>query len=200
MIGARLRVPAIVGLILAGVIAGPAGVGVMTSQEDVDVMAEIGVALLLFTAGLEFSLEELRRMWRTIIPGGVVQVALTIAITGAIVWLIAGGPFSRIWVIGLFVAISSTAVVLKELARRNQLHAPHGRLTIGVLLLQDLVVIAVLATVPALLGQSTGGQGVLASLLRLAVVAGGVLLIGRVLLPRLLRTAAELSREAFALS
>ena len=63
MIGARLRVPTIVALIAAGVIAGPAGVGIMTSQEDVDLLAEIGVALLLFTAGLEFSLDDLRRFY-----------------------------------------------------------------------------------------------------------------------------------------
>ena len=74
MVGARLRVPSIVALIAAGVIAGPRGVGLMTSQEDVDLLAEIGVALLLFTAGLEFSLDELRRTWRTIVPGGLAQV------------------------------------------------------------------------------------------------------------------------------
>ena len=74
MLGARLRVPSIVALIVAGVIAGPAGVGLMKSQEDVDLLAEVGVALLLFTAGLEFSLSDLRRTWRSIVPGGLAQV------------------------------------------------------------------------------------------------------------------------------
>ena len=201
LIAARLRVPSIVALIVAGVIAGPAGIALMTSQEDVDLMAEIGVALLLFTAGLEFSLNDLRRMWRTILPGGLAQVALTAAVTGTVVLLAAGGSMTRVAVVGLFVALSSTAVVLKELARKNYLHTPHGRLTIGVLLLQDLVVIAVLAAAPALLsgeGQAQGNIG--AALLKLAIVGGGVLLLGRVLLPRLLRIAAALSREAFALS
>ncbi|MGH9174122.1 MAG: cation:proton antiporter, partial [Vicinamibacterales bacterium] len=173
----------------------------MTSQEDVDLMAEIGVALLLFTAGLEFSLSELRRLWRSIVPGGLAQVALTVAVTGTAIALVAGGSMTRVAVIGLFVALSSTAVVLKELARKNQVHTPHGRLAIGVLLLQDLVVIAVLAAAPALLTGSGEAQGSIgAALLKLALVGGGVLLLGRVLLPRLLQVAAALSREAFALS
>jgi CPA2 family monovalent cation:H+ antiporter-2 len=106
-------------------------------------------------------------------------------------------------VVGLFVALSSTAVVLKELSRRNLLHSPHGRLAIGVLLLQDVVIIAVLASAPTLLGNgahATDQTGVGAVLFNLAAVAGGVLLIGRVLLPWLLRVAASMSREAFSLA
>jgi CPA2 family monovalent cation:H+ antiporter-2 len=204
MLGARLGVPSIVSLIIAGVIAGPSGLGLVTSQQNVDVMAEVGVALLLFTAGMEFSLAELRRMWKSIVPGGIAQVALTMAVTGALIALIFGGSITRIIVVGLFVALSSTAVVLKELARKNLLHAPYGRLSIGVLLLQDVVVIAVLASAPTLLGSAGahgGGQaGLGAALLNLAVVGGGVLLLGRVILPWLLRLAASLSREAFSLS
>src|SRR5687767_2295169 len=200
MIGGRVGVPSIVALILAGVIAGPSGAGLMTSQADVDLMAEIGVALLLFTAGLEFSLDELRRMWRAIVPAGLAQVALTIAVAGGAVMLFAGGRMTRAWIIGLFVALSSTAVVLKELARRNQLHSPHGRLTVGVLLLQDLVVIAVLAAAPTLLGLGPARGGVGAALFNLTIVGGGVLLLGRVVLPRLLRAAASVSGEVFSLA
>jgi CPA2 family monovalent cation:H+ antiporter-2 len=200
MVGARLRVPSIVALIIAGVIAGPAGIGLMKSQEDVDLLAEIGVALLLFTAGLEFSLNELRRSWRSLLSGGLAQVFLTVVAIGGLIALTAGGPFTRLWIVGLFVALSSTAVVLKELARHNQLHSPHGKITVGVLLLQDFVVIAILATVPTFLGQGLARGGVASSLVNLLVVSGTILLIGRVLLPRLLRTAAALSREAFALS
>jgi CPA2 family monovalent cation:H+ antiporter-2 len=201
LLTARLRVPSIVALIGAGMIAGPAGVAVVTSMENVDVMAEIGVALLLFTAGLEFSLGELRRVWRSILPGGLAQVAFTVAGTGAVVALAAGGPATRLVAVGLFVALSSTAVVLKELARRNQLHSPHGKLTVGVLLLQDLVIIAVLASAPTLLGGQQGTDGsVLTVLLRLSLVSGSFLLIGRGVLPWLLRTAGSLSREVFSMA
>jgi monovalent cation:H+ antiporter-2, CPA2 family len=205
MVAARAGVPSIVALIVAGVVAGPSGLRLVTSQENVDILAEIGVALLLFTAGMEFSLKELRRMWRSIVPGGLAQVAFTMALTGGAIALVFGGSVARIAIVGLFVALSSTAVVLKELARKNLLHSPYGRLAVGVLLLQDIVVIAVLASVPTLLGSGGGAHGnggghLGAVLLNLAVVSGGVLLIGRVLLPWLLRLAASLSREAFSLS
>jgi CPA2 family monovalent cation:H+ antiporter-2 len=203
MIAARLRVPSIVALIAAGVLAGPSGLGLVTSQDNVDVMAEIGVALLLFTAGMEFSLNDLRRTWKRIIPGGLVQVALTTAVAGGVVAVMFGGSLTRMVVIGLFVAISSTAVVLKELARRNMLHSPYGGLSVGVLLLQDLVVIAVLASTPALFGGDAPNEGqgnIAGALFNIAVAVGGVLLLGRVVLPWLLRVAASLSREAFSLS
>ena len=204
LVAARLRLPSIVALIVAGVIAGPGGFGLVRSQANVDLMAEVGVALLLFTAGLEFSLTELRRVWRRIIPGGLAQVALTVIAAGGVVAVVFGGSLTRIAVVGLFVALSSTAVVLKELSRRNLLHSPHGRLAIGVLLLQDLIIIAVLASAPTLLGSgsahSSDRAGLGAVLLNLAVVAGGVLLLGRVLLPWLLRVAASMSREAFSLA
>jgi CPA2 family monovalent cation:H+ antiporter-2 len=205
MLAARLGVPSIVALIAAGVVAGPSGLGFVTSQQNVDVMAEIGVALLLFTAGLEFSLNELRRLWKSIGPCGIAQVALTMALAGGVVALFFGGSITRIVVVGLFVALSSTAVVLKELARKNLLHSPYGRLSIGVLLLQDIVVIAVLASAPTLLGGGSPAHGAAQStlggaLLNLALVGGGVLVLGRFILPWLLRLAASLSREAFALS
>ena len=97
-------------------------------------------------------------------------------------------------------ALSSTAVVLKELARRNQLHSPHGKITVGVLLLQDFVVIAILARPCRRCSGSLGRGSVASWLLNLFMVSATVLLIGRVLLPWLLRAAAALSREAFALS
>lgn len=203
MATARLGVPSIVALIAAGVVAGPHGFGLVTSQANVDVMAEVGVALLLFTAGLEFSLNDLRRLWRSIVPSGLVQVGLTMVVTGALVAAMFRGTWLRLVVVGFFVALSSTAVVLKELTRKNLLHSPYGQLSVGVLLLQDLVVIAVLASAPTLIGSDAAHapmqRNIGAALLNVVVVGGGVLLLGRVVLPWLLRLASSLSREAFAM-
>ncbi len=199
LLSSRLRVPSIVALIAAGIIAGPSGARLVTTQSNVDLMAEIGVALLLFTAGLELSLTELRRVWRSVLPAGLAQVALTTLAVAALVVLAPGGSGANAALIGLAVALSSTAVVLKELAFHNHLHAPHGRLAMGVLLLQDLVVIAVLALSPALLGaQAAGSVG--AAVGKLLLSAAGVVLIGRVLLPWLLRRASDISKEVFSLA
>lgn len=202
IVAARFRVPSIVALIGAGVLAGPRGFGLVTSIENVDIMAELGVALLLFTAGLEFSFDDLRRTWRRIVPAGLAQVGATVAVAGAVVAFAFGGSLTRAAVVGLFFALSSTAVVLKELARRNQLHSPAGQLALGVLLLQDIIVIVVLASTPTLFGGANASRGGSTgeTLLTLAAVGAGVLLLGRVLLPPLLRMTSSLSREAFVVS
>ena len=135
---AQARVPTVVALMVAGVIAGPSVLGVFKTPEEVEMLAELGVVLLLFTVGLDFSLAAMRQIWRTILVAGTLQIAGTAAVVALFLVLIgqAGLPLGIF--IGLFVALSSTAIVLKGLVERNRLSAPHGRLTVGILLLQDL--------------------------------------------------------------
>lgn len=199
VITARLRVPSIVALIAAGVLAGPSSLGLVADQHDVETLSEIGVALLLFMAGLDFSIGELRRVWRSVLIGGIGQVAITMAIVGGIVAFVAAGSFPHLFVIGLFVALSSTAIVLNELNRLNHAHAPHGRLAIGVLLLQDLIVICVLVFSPMIFGTAMA-ENPAVGLVRLAAVLGGVFLVSRVALPLLLRVVSRVSREAFSVA
>src|SRR5215203_4006118 len=145
----RLRVPPIVALIVSGIITGPAGLRVVRTQADVEVLAEIGIALLLFTAGLDFSVTGLRRTWGRVVFGGAAQMILTAAVVMAVAVALGESGVRRLVVLGVFVALSSTAIVIKELTRHNQAHSPHGQLAIGVLLLQDLAVI-VRMVLPAL--------------------------------------------------
>lgn len=196
---ARLRIPAIVALMIAGVVSGPTGAGVISSTEDVEMLAELGVVLLLFTVGLDFSLTAVRQIWRTILASGLLQIAGTAAIIALVVGA-AGAATALAVFIGLFVALSSTAIVLKGLAERNELTAPHGRLSVGILLLQDLAIVVLLLLVPILSGQtpvSAAPMALLRAVLAIAAVAGA----SRVLLPPLLRlVTASGRREAFPLA
>jgi CPA2 family monovalent cation:H+ antiporter-2 len=197
---ARLRVPPIVALIATGAIAGPAGIRIVRTQEDVQVLAEIGIVLLLFTVGLDFSLSDFRRMWQRVVGAGLLQIGGTAAVV-ALMLVAATDRAARVSVfIGLFVALSSTAIVLKELGSRNQLDAPHGRLVVGVLLLQDLCVVALLLLVPLLSGQTSLGAVPMVigrAILAIAVVIG----VSRFALPILLGAVARSGRrEAFSLA
>jgi CPA2 family monovalent cation:H+ antiporter-2 len=197
---ARLRVPAIVALMLAGIVAGPRAIGIISTSEEVETLAELGIVFLLFTVGLDFSLAAVRQIWRTILLAGALQIAGTAAVI-AIVLAIGGDVNAPLAIfIGLFVALSSTAIVLKGLAERNELSSPHGRLTIGILLLQDLAIVVLLLLVPILSGRTplTAVPFALGrALLAIAAVAGG----SRLLLPPLLRlVTASGRREAFPIA
>jgi K+:H+ antiporter len=200
VVARRLGVPGIVALVATGIITGPSGLGAVETKSEVDLLAEIGIALLLFMAGLDFSIAGLRQMWRGVVIGGTAQVVITATIAAGVALFFGSPSSARLTVVGLFIALSSTAIVIRELTLRNQADAPHGRLAVGILLLQDLIVIAFLVVSPAIFGQTSGGEGAGAILLRLAAVLLGVFLVGRVALPALLRIVSSTGRDAFSLS
>jgi CPA2 family monovalent cation:H+ antiporter-2 len=194
---ARARVPAIVAMMVAGVVAGPSGLGVISVPEDVEMLAELGIVLLLFTVGLDFSLAAVREIWRTIVAAGTLQMLGTAAAVGALVPLIVTAPLRLSLFVGLFVALSSTAIVIKGLAERNELSAPHGRLTVGILLLQDLAIVVLLLLVPILSGQ-TPLSAVPVALGKALLAIAAVAAVSRFVLPTLLRAVtASGRREAF---
>jgi CPA2 family monovalent cation:H+ antiporter-2 len=196
----RLRIPPIVSFIIAGTIAGPSGVGIVHREEDVNLLADLGIVLLLFTVGLEFSLNEIQRIWRAVLFGGSLQMGVTAAIIMLIVFLGGEGSWRLGLFVGLFVALSSTAIVLRELSARNQLDAPHGRLMVGLLLFQDICIVALLLLVPILSGR-TAMSGVPMVLLRAAAAIGAVAIVSRLVLPLLFTVVARSGRrEAFPLA
>ena len=197
---ARLRIPPVVALIATGAIAGPGGIRIVRTQEDVQLLAEIGIVLLLFTVGLDFSLGDFRRVWRRVVGAGVLQIGVTAAVVVAVVVAATDRPLPLAVFAGLFVALSSTAIVVKELSGRNQLDAPHGRLVVGILLIQDLCVVALLLLVPILSGQTPLNAVPLAIGRALGAMAI-VFLVSRFALPLLLGTVARSGRrEAFSLA
>ncbi len=197
---ARVRVPPIVAFIIAGAVAGPTGIGIVKTQEEVNVLADLGIVLLLFTVGLEFSLTEIQRIWKAVVFGGSLQIMGTAALLMLLLFATVREPWRVSLFIGLFVALSSTAIVLRELSSRNQLDAPHGRLMVGVLLFQDLAIVGLLLLVPILSGR-TPLSGVPLVLLRAAAAIGAVAVVSRLVLPVLFRLVAQSGRrEAFPLA
>ncbi len=199
---ARLRLPTVAGLLAAGALIGPFGGGLITSVHDIEMLAEVGVVLLLFTIGLEFSLARLRTIFRRVALGGVLQVGLTFGVTVAVAR--AAGSSAGVSVFfGFIVALSSTAIVLRTLAERSELDAPHGRFIVGTLLFQDLCVVPMMLVVPLLAADIEGGASgpIVIALGKAAAVVVATVVIARVLVPRLLTWVdASRSREVFLLA
>ena len=195
----RFGVPPIIALIAAGALSGPSGLRVIETPEEVDQLAEIGIILLLFTVGLEFPMRELRRIWRQVLLGGALQVGGTAAVMGGIAWFSGIPPRAAVF-IGLFLALSSTAIVLKELGRHNRLDSPPGRITTGVLLFQDLAVVLLLLAAPILAG-AVEMSAVPLVLFRAGLAFVAILGVGWLVLPALFRLVTACGqREAFPLA
>ncbi len=153
----RLRLPAVAGLLLAGAVLGPYGAGAVHSVEAIEVLSELGVVLLLFTIGLEFSLARLRNIFAQVALGGLLQLGLTFLATFGVA-LAVGLTTEEAVVMGFVFGLSSTAIVLRGLTERRELDAPHGRFIVGTLILQDLAVVPMVLIVPVL-GAGAGGEG-----------------------------------------
>ncbi len=196
----RLKIVPIVGFLVAGVLIGPFGLGVVQDQALVNATAEIGVILLLFTIGVEFSLQKLASIRRFIVLGGGLQVAATVALV-SLVLLAFGVDWKAGVYTGCLVALSSTAIVLKLLSDRGQMDSPAGRISLGILILQDLSIVVMVLLVPLLgVGEASAGSVALALLEAVAIIAL-VLVLGSRLVPRALDwIARERSQELFLLA
>src|SRR5690349_9374836 len=177
----KLKLPTVAGLLAAGALLGPYGLKLATSVHAIEVLAEVGVVLLLFSIGLEFSLARLRSIFRQVAVGGVVQVGLTTAVTAGVAVAL-GQPLGAGVFYGFVFALSSTAIVLRALAERQELDAPHGRFIVGTLIFQDLCVVPMVLIVP-LLGASTPA-GEAASNIGLAMAKATVVVVAVVAVAR----------------
>ena len=197
----RLKVPAIVGFIITGVMAGPYGFALVKSVSDVRELAEIGVMFLLFTIGIEFSLKRVFQAKRLVLMGGALQVSITILLSFLIARML-GQPAGRAVFIGFIVSLSSTAIVLKIMQERAELDSPHGVITLGILIFQDVIVVAMLLTAPLLAGTSGGtGRPFLMVILKGIIIIALVIISARWVVPRMLYLVARTkSRELFLLS
>lgn len=197
----RMRLPVILGFLLTGILAGPHGLALIKSVHEVEVLAEIGVVLLLFTIGIEFSLKSLLRIARSVFLGGALQVALTTLAVFLIARAVGQGAREAIF-FGFLVSLSSTAMVLKLLQDRAEVDGPHGQTGLAILVFQDLAIVPMMLLTPFL--ALTEGE-VAGPLLALLGKGAGIVLLAvlgaRFAVPWLLdRVTRTKSREVFVLT
>lgn len=190
----KIKLVPIVGFLIAGVVIGPNALGLVQDQELVDMLAEIGIILLLFTIGIEFSLEKLARIRSAIFIGGGLQVVLTVASVVGIFLLL-----NINWKIGVYtgflVALSSTAIILGLLSEQNKTDTPTGRLSLAVLIFQDFAIIAMVLLVPLLSGESGSTTDILLVLGKAILLIIGIVLLARKIVPWILDKVAQTRRQ-----
>jgi len=195
----RLKLPSIAGFILSGVIVGPQGLGLINDIHQIELLAEIGVALLLFGIGLELSLEKLKRLWKLILTGGLLQVGLTVLATIAVAKLFGVAIQSAVF-IGFLVALSSTAIVMRGLDQRGEIDTPHGRLAVGILVFQDFSVVPMMLAIPMLTGSDVSLGALVMTAFKAIGLIVAVLLAAIFVVPRILDLVAKTrQRQLFIL-
>ncbi|MGD9169465.1 MAG: monovalent cation:proton antiporter-2 (CPA2) family protein [Candidatus Thiodiazotropha sp.] len=152
----RLHLPPILGYLIVGILVGPFGTGVITSNEETRFLAEFGVVFLLFAIGLEFSLPQMIAMKGSVFGLGGSQVLITSIIAGGAAWLL-GLELAAAIITGAILALSSTAIVIKQLSEQVELNTGHGRIGVSILLFQDLAVIPLLVVIPILVSDTQQG-------------------------------------------
>lgn len=186
LLGRLLRLPPIPAYLVAGVVAGPGVLHWVSRTETIEQLAELGVALLLFGVGIEFSLDRLRLRLARMTATGALQVGGTILLTAATLHVF-GTPWPTAIFTGFLVSTSSTAIVFKTYTEDGEIDAPHGQAAAGILLFQDLALVPMMLLVPVL--AHPGGHVAVAvgtALLRAAAAVGVLLVLARVVLPRAL--------------
>lgn len=148
----RIQLPSIVGFLIAGIILGPSVLKIISNPEQIEMMAEIGVILLLFSVGLEVSLKELLDMKKIVLIGGGLQVIATILLSSIIIYAI-GIPANQAIFFGMLISLSSTVIILKLLSDKSEIDAPHGKFSVAISVFQDLAIVPMFLIVD-LLGTS----------------------------------------------
>lgn len=194
----KLRIPSVIGFIISGLIVGPSGINLISDLHAIEIFAEIGVILLMFTIGMEFSISELFSMKKQVFGAGSLQMVFTILLTLLVGVFGFHQNLNEAVFYGFLLALSSTAIVLKLLMEKGETGSPHGRYIVGILLFQDVAVVPLMLAIPILVGAS----GQVIPILNTIVKAFGVLAIvfigARWLIPVVLHEVVKLrNRELF---
>jgi CPA2 family monovalent cation:H+ antiporter-2 len=201
LLSRKLNLPTIIGYLLTGIIVGPTGLNFIGSSEDFDALSEIGIILLLFVIGMEFSLKNLAQIKNIVLIGGGLQVALTIGIVTLLTYSI-GLPPNKAIFMGFLLSLSSTAIVLKLIQEKGDISSPHGKIALGILIFQDVVIVPLMLFTPLLAGESDNIWSNLGFMtLKGALVIGAVIFSAKKLFPYILYQIAKTkSQELIILS
>ncbi|MBP2030775.1 CPA2 family monovalent cation:H+ antiporter-2 [Methanohalophilus levihalophilus] len=182
----KLKLSIIVGFLFTGILVGPYGMGLIAAVEEVELLAEIGIILLLFSIGVELSIKDLWKLKRMVFVGGFLQVFITCAVTFiASVYL--GYSYNEAIFLGFLISLSSTAIVLKIMQNRAELHSLHGKNILSILLFQDVIVVAMIVATPILAGTGESGIGAILEIVAMALgIIVFVLVAARWVVPYLL--------------
>ena len=181
----RFRLPSIVGFLFTGVLCGPSALGLIPTPEAVDTMADVGVAFLMFSIGMELSGKELVRLKKPLFLGGSSQVLLTTAFVFALTFWWCEPRLGLVY--GCMVTLSSTAIVLSILQQKAQTESPQGQVCLAVLIFQDLAIVPMVLIFPLLAGGlELDANSMLLAFGKGILVIGGILVFGKYLLPRLM--------------
>ncbi|MBL9077874.1 MAG: cation:proton antiporter [Planctomycetes bacterium] len=195
----RLRLPPIVGFLVAGVLVGPNGIGLVQHEAMVRELAEVGIVVLLFAVGLEVPLGQLARLKRTILLGGGIQILGTVAVGAAVCWALGLAPQQAVF-LGFLLSLSSTAACTKVLVDHGEISAPHGRTVLGISIAQDLAVVPMILLIPLLAISADGGGGTaLDALTDLGLLVAVVLAARLLVRPLVALVCRTRSRELFVL-
>ena len=197
----KLKLPSILGLLITGMIVGPHGFDLISAIHEVEVLSEIGIIFLLFVIGIEFSLKGLATIKNTVLIGGALQVLGTIGIV-TLISIYLGLPLQSAVFMGFLISLSSTAIVLKMLQEKGELISPHGRVSVAILIFQDIIVVLMMLLTPILAGRSEDpANELLWLLIKVVGVVAAVIILARYAVPVLLKLVVKAkSRELFILT
>jgi len=196
----KLNIPSIVGFLFAGIIIGPFGFQLISEVKKIEVMAEVGVMLLLFTIGLEVSIKNLLKIKKLLIAGGGLQIILTILFSSVLLSFL-NISLSMAVFFGMLISLSSSAIVLKLLSDMNELETPHGKISLSILIFQDLAIVPMLISLPILSGAE--GFSFSGILIQILFAAGAIIVIlaaSKFLMPKIMLHVARLRlKEVFTI-
>ncbi|MBI5726960.1 MAG: cation:proton antiporter, partial [Ignavibacteriales bacterium] len=194
----KIKISPIVGFLITGIIIGPSGLHLIAQNEQIEVMSEVGIILLMFTIGLEFSIAKLVKMKKYLLLFGGLQVVIS-SVTGFFVIHFNGASAQVAIFLGMVASLSSTTIALKLLSEKSEVDSPHGRISIGILIFQDLAVIPMLIILPLLKGGAGFSLG--AFVLKIGLAGGliaAMIALARFIVPKLLYyVSAMRMREVF---